>query len=719
MTAKNLLIISLTLLSLISLSQDKKVKIGLALSGGGAKGLAHIGVIKVLEEAGIRFDYITGTSMGSIVGGLYASGYNADSLEFVTSYINWSDIVNDKIQRKNLSIEEKENYEKYIVSLPIKGYKIQLPKGINEGQNISSTLAKLTRHVQNINNFHNLPIPFSCIASNIENGESEVLSTGFLPEAMRASMAIPTIFSPVEIDNKLYVDGGLLNNFPVLEVKEMGADIVIGIDVQSPYFSKEEIKSPIQVLSQSSKFLRAEANKKSRKACDIIIKPEVTQFSVMGFEHFEEIVALGEQEGKRMLPKILALFDSLNIEIEKSPKLNLVPSIDSIKIDSIIVEGINKKAQKKFLKHLKINSGETVSYSKIGKIIDYTYGSLDYERVIYEIKTIENKTCLVFNLTEKQYREIKVGIHYDSDLKTGILLNYTSNNLLFNGLKLQVDGIISENPRIKAKLLLSDKLFTPELDFEYAHLGLRYYNESKSIFSYINSLYKGSFFLNSNIYNNLRLSGGVELVHSDFSAETSIIDIGDFSQTFFNITGRIDFDSWNKTYYPTKGMLFNAYTRLINEEGSDIALSINGRYEPLFQLHKRFSIQPKIIAGAIWENSDPFWYIPKIGGIFPWKSSSFVPFIGYRFTEIINDAYAIARVDFQYEFFSNHYLIAKANILKDDINAEQLTIFKDFIPKYGYGLTYGYNSLIGPIELSASYNDRKEFSLFFNLGFWF
>ena len=721
MIPKKILLLLLIILSLLSFSQNKKkqIKIGLALSGGGAKGLAHIGVIKVLEEAGIRFDYITGTSMGSIVGGLYASGYNADSLELVTAALDWSILISDKIERKDLSIEEKKNYERYIVSLPIKKYKIQLPKGINEGQNISSTLARLTRHVQHITNFNDLQIPFSCIVSNIESGKSEVLNSGFLPEAMRASMAIPTVFTPVEINNKLYVDGGLLNNFPVMEVKKMGADIVIGIDVQSPFLSKEEIQSPIQILSQSSKFLRAEANKKSRDACDVIIKPSVTQFSVMGFEHFEEIVALGEKKGREILPQILALFDSLNIKLENTYKPNIVATIDSIKIDSIIVSGIDEKAKNKFLKHSKLRNRKVISYSEIEKIVDYTYGSLDYERVMYKIETVENKTNLLFDLTEKQYREIKVGIHYDSDLKTGILLNYTSNNLLFNRLKLQIDGVISENPRIKMKLLLNNRILVPEFNLEYTRIGLNYYDDSKSLFSYTNSYYKSSFFLNSNIYNNLRISGGIELVHSSFSSETSMIEIEDISQTFFNITGKIEFDSWNKTYFPTKGMVFNTYVRLVNEEDADIALVINSRYEPLFQLHKRFSVQPKFIAGAIWENSEPFWYIPKIGGIFPWQSSSFIPFIGYRFTEIMNNAYTIARVDFQYEFLKNHFLIAKTNILKDDINPEELVNFQDFIPKYGYGLTYGYNSLIGPIELTASYNDRKEFSLFFNLGFWF
>ena len=718
---KKILILILIFQSLFIFSQEKEsIKIGLALSGGGAKGLAHIGVIKVLEDAGVRFDYITGTSMGSIIGGLYAIGYSADSIEVIIKAMDWDYIINDKIERKELSIGEKSNYEKYILTLPVKGTKVYLPKGMHEGQNISLQLSNLTKPVHNINDFNKFEIPFACVVANIETGKSELLNSGFLAEAMRASMAIPTIFSPVEINNNLYVDGGLLNNFPVIELKEMGADIVIGIDVQSPFFTKEEITSPIQVLGQAGKILRSEANKKAREECNILIKPDVTQYAVMEFEAYEDILEKGKISARIALPEILQLFDSLNIPLSKQRKINLIQKKDSIQIDSIVVEGVDGKERKRIVKNFKIKIGATISYKRIQDGINNTYGSLNYDKVVYKIQSKDQKTILLISVKRKVVNDIKVGVHYDPDLKTGLLLNYTANDFLLKGFRFQFDGVLSENPRATAKLTFNSRgILNPEIEFDFMHQNLKYYEGSDAIISYDNNLFSGNCYLYSNIYNNFRIGGGVELVHTQFNTNTSALEIDDFYQSFINIAGRLDFDSWNKTYYPTKGMVLRAKVLLINEEESDLILSINGRYEPLFQVHPRLSIQPKLLTGLMWENSNALWYEYKIGGQFPWVNSVFIPFIGYQFTQVMNNAYAIARIDIQYEFIKNHYLVAKSNILKDDINPERLADMKEYIPKYGYGITYGYNSVVGPIELSASYNDQLDFILYFNLGFWF
>jgi len=205
-------------------------KIGLVLSGGGAKGLAHIGVIRAMEKAGLTPDYITGTSMGSIVGALYAIGYTADDIEDIVRDVDWDAILSNEIPLNQITYEEKSYYGRYIAELPVKGIKVGLPRGLIEGQKLSERLSRITRPAHDIENFHNLPIPFACVATDIATGEPVVLNHGSLPEALRASMAIPTFFTPVEIDSNLYVDGGVVRNFPVQEAKSMGADIVIGTD---------------------------------------------------------------------------------------------------------------------------------------------------------------------------------------------------------------------------------------------------------------------------------------------------------------------------------------------------------------------------------------------------------------------------------------------------------------------------------------------------------
>ena len=230
-----------------STAQDKP-KIGLVLSGGGAKGLAHIGILKSLEEAGITPDYITGTSMGSIMGGLYAIGYSADEIKQIVLEADWDQLLSNKSSLDEVVFEEKDYYNRYINELNFSGFKLELPKGLIEGQKLSNLLSKLTRPVHNIEDFSQLPIPYACVAVDIETGLSVVLNKGSLARSMRASMAIPSVFTPVEIDDKLLVDGGIVRNFPVEENLEMGADYIIGVFVGNQPLKKEEIKLHVRLL---------------------------------------------------------------------------------------------------------------------------------------------------------------------------------------------------------------------------------------------------------------------------------------------------------------------------------------------------------------------------------------------------------------------------------------------------------------------------------------
>ena len=206
----------------------QRPRVGLALSGGGAKGFAHIGVLKVLESAGVPIDCISGTSMGSIVGALYAIGYSVDEIEAIALESDWEDIFSDAITRRDRPIEQKLVEDRYLLSLPLVGTKIGLPRGLIAGQKVSALLDRLTLPVHGQTSFRELPIPFSCVATDIVTGEAVVLDSGFLPEAIRASMAIPSAFTPVEIDGRLLVDGMLVRNFPVQDVIDLGADLVVG-----------------------------------------------------------------------------------------------------------------------------------------------------------------------------------------------------------------------------------------------------------------------------------------------------------------------------------------------------------------------------------------------------------------------------------------------------------------------------------------------------------
>ena len=234
--------------------ENERPKVGLVLSGGGAKGFAHIGALKVIDSLGIKVDYIAGTSMGAIIGSLYSSGYSGKQLDSLFKSIDFDMLINDKFSRKSKSLAERNNSERYAVSLPFQKFKISLPSGLSRGQNVYNLLYKMMLPVNDVSNFEDLPIPFFCIATNIETGEPVIMDKGNLAEAVAASGAFPSLFQPVEIDNKIYIDGGVTNNYPIKELREKGMDIIIGVDVQDDLKDREALDSAPDILLQINNF---------------------------------------------------------------------------------------------------------------------------------------------------------------------------------------------------------------------------------------------------------------------------------------------------------------------------------------------------------------------------------------------------------------------------------------------------------------------------------
>ena len=238
----------------VNAQETEAPKIGLVLSGGGAKGFAHIGVLKVIDSLGIKIDYVAGTSMGAIIGSLYASGYSGQQLEDLFNKVDFDELINDEFPREAKSFYERESEEKYAINLPFDNFKIKLPSGLSRGQNVYNLLYQLMLPVNEVRDFEKLPIPFFCMATNIETGESLILDKGRLAEAVTASGALPSIFQPVTIGDKILIDGGVTNNFPIEELKAKGMDIIIGVDVQDDLRDREALKTAPEILLQINNF---------------------------------------------------------------------------------------------------------------------------------------------------------------------------------------------------------------------------------------------------------------------------------------------------------------------------------------------------------------------------------------------------------------------------------------------------------------------------------
>ena len=306
----------LILISSFLFGQQAQPKVGLVLSGGGAKGFAHIAVLKEIDKAGLQIDYIGGTSMGAIIGGLYAAGYSANQIEEIVLNTDFVKLLRDKLPRNTATFFEKEFEEKTSITLPVNKGSVGLPKAISKGQNVLNLLLELFESTEEITDFSKLPIPFFCIATDVENGAEVIIEKGSMPIALRASGSFPTLLNPVVIDDKLLVDGGVANNFPITIMKSKGMDIIIGVDVEGRLFDKDKLTSAIAILNQIVSYQMYQNSEKEKEQLDVYIHPDIFDYTIVDFDKKTTKVLLVKPSLNLSIAKHKALVGELNILTE-------------------------------------------------------------------------------------------------------------------------------------------------------------------------------------------------------------------------------------------------------------------------------------------------------------------------------------------------------------------------------------------------------------------
>ena len=381
--------ILLILLVLCELSFGERKKVGIVLSGGGAKGVAHIGVLKVLEEAGIPIDYIAGTSMGAIVGGLYAVGYDARTLDSLVRIQDWSFLLSDRVYRYDLPFSEKETNEKYLLSIPFgEGRKIKVPAGFISGQNIYNLFSELTIGYHDSLSFQQLPIPFACVSANMVDGKEVVMDCGKLPLAMRASMAIPGVFAPVIQDSMVLVDGGISNNFPADVVKAMGAEIVIGVDLSTGLKDMEGLNNMMGMIDQLTSFMGMPSYTRNLKLVDLYMNPGLKGYTAASFnrEAIDTMIARGERVARSKWDEIMKLKEEIGLAPGEnaSPRIaNRFLATDSLAIGEISIEGVRQKDEKWIQRQMGLREYSVISTKDLHRAIGVLYGTGAFERVSY------------------------------------------------------------------------------------------------------------------------------------------------------------------------------------------------------------------------------------------------------------------------------------------------------------------------------------------------
>lgn len=715
-------------------------KVGLVLSGGGAKGLAHIGALKVIEKSGVQIDYIAGTSMGAIIGGLYASGYTAAQLDSIFNRTNFSKLIQDELPREAKTFYEREESEKYAFSFPFNNFKLTFPTGISKGQNIYNLLAQLTQHIKT-DDFSQLKIPFFCMATNIETGKQVLLKQGNLAQAMSASGAIPTLFRPVEINGQLLTDGGVVNNYPIDELKKKPLDYIIGVDVQDSLYSREKLKSGLDVMTQVNNFRTIKAMETKREITDVYIRPDIKEFSVLSFDQGKTIIDNGEMATLEKYDELVELYRLQNIKkTDKKP----IKISDSIDIGAINISG-NLSYPRNYIRgKLKIETNSKIAYKNLNNGLNNLSATGNFNRITYDLKENEGKANLRLNVEENQNKTyLKLAAHYDDLYKSGLLINLTHKSLFLTNDVLSLDVVLGDNIRYDFNYFIDKgKYWSIGLKSRFNHIednvDFDFVQENSNIGDFdVNQIrldiddFTNQFFLETRLLRDFRFGIGLEQKSIKASTQT----IGEFIEeevqetvieklNLISTFGYLDYDSLDDKFFPTKGVFFNGHFHLyLNdfESGSFNQFSItSGRigyvFSPLPKISTLLSSELGFRIGQNELSGLNFF----LGGYGNKAINNFRPFYGYGFFSLSANSYIKGLVEIDYNFYTKNHIVLSANFanINDDIlsTGEWFTV-PDFS---GYALGYGIDTIFGPLELKYTYSpETKDSHWFLSLGYKF
>ena len=726
----------------------KDLKVGLVLSGGGAKGMAHIGALKVIEEAGVRIDYIGGTSMGAIIGGLYASGYTTAQLDSIFRNTDFDRIIQDNLPRSAMTFYEKEASERYALTLPFSKFKVSIPAAFSGGQNIYNELVKVLYHVKDVRDFSQLPIPFFCIATDVETGEELLLNEGYLPEAIMASGTLPSLFEPMEVDGRILIDGGVLNNYPVDEVRAMGADVVIGVDVQHGLRDRESLKSAAEILLQINNYRTVGQMKDKTKKTDIYIRPEMDQYSMIDFGMNDSIIREGSRAAGKAREALLKVAASQDHHLERLP---VREGGDSLVINRLILQG-NSSYSRGYVKgKLRFDLSEKISFEKLRQGISNLAATGNFNTIRYELISNGIGEDLLLKLRENPVRTyIRVGAHYDDLYKSAALLNLTHKHLLMDDDVVSFDLILGDHIRYNAQYYIdkgsywsfglnsSFNSFDEEISYSLIEQNFQTRADPN-----INTINLDVTDLTNQIYaqtvlrEEFKFGLGIEHKLLKYSTRTvnELIEDPDFEVSgdrttfenshYFSTYGILTLDTYDDKYFPTRGLYFDGDFHLylfssdFNDNFKEFSIG-KARMGAAFPLFGNISLNLETEGGFKLGTSGVASLDFVLGGFGSKMINNFVHFLGYDFLSLPGNSYVKAYGRLDWEFTGKHHLTFAANFanVEDDLfrTGEWFTA-PDFS---GYGVGYGWESFLGPVQVLYSWSpEGGNNTVFFSIGYWF
>lgn len=724
--------------------RKSRPKIGLTLSGGGAKGLAHIGILKTLDSAGLKIDYVTGTSMGSIIGGLYAVGYSGNHIEEISDRINWDLLLTNESSLSGIIMEEKSEYKRYAIEIPFEKGTFRLPTGVVESEELWLTFSELFFPVYNIKSFDQFSIPFKCIATDAANGEGVILDKGEITSALRASMAIPSFFTAVDRDGRRLVDGGVVRNFPVSDVRKMGADMVIGVNVTTGLNPKEKLNNPISVLTNIIFFKEAENTKKQIELCDIYVPVPVNDFTTASFGRSREIIDTGILIGNALYPRFRAIADSLDALYGKTANPpDRLPKVDSLYVSSYEVKGLVHTDEKFFMDMMGFKKGRYYTPREISRRIRKAFGLRYYNRITYNIQEQPDKSVhITFHVSENPLSAAKFSIHFNSFSGISAIMNFTSRNLFTNSSRSYVTFNLGENIRLRAEHLeylgkRRNFSFTGSLQYEW--LDFKQYNDFDELGAYRQYFFKAGGEL-ARSYNRSN-SAGIGFKYERLKYNPKLVAIFDMKGKNNLLTSSAFFrrNTLNKNIYPSTGIkldlsadwimdqngeltFYREGTPILNTDTLGLAYNPYGRtsllLETYFKSGKKGVILGMLQSGMNFQYNQFFTNDYLIGGLTR-QFRNQVVFAGYAENTVFSNSVAALQLGYQYELFEKLFLTWRSNLaVYDFVHRNKIPTDTKFLS--GHALTMGYTTAIGPIEFSVMYGDQaRKLKAYVNIGLSF
>ena len=744
--------------------------VALVLSGGGAKGTAHVGVIGYLEELGIPVDMVLGTSMGGLIGGLYALGYSAGELDLIVRNMDWNAALTDRLSREYLSYTDTKYKEKYMLSIPFyyerdyynmkladenrfddirrhEAFHIgadnerggeflknnllgSLPSGYIYGQNVSNLISSLTIGYQDSTDFQNFPIPYVCVATDMVSGKAKIWHSGKMNTAMRSTMSIPGVYAPVREAGMVLVDGGLRDNYPTSLAREMGADIIIGVDLSQGKRSYSQVNNIGDILGQGIDMLGRDAFEKNVDIPDIKIKPHLPEYNMMSFnkEAVDTIIIRGREAAMAQdsLLRIVAAKTAGKYDTKNKPKAFDFHA-DSLLISEVEITGVLPQEKLLLMDRIDLEPGRKISREGLDDIVAKIYGTNCYDYVTYELLGSEEPFRLVINCKKGPVHQLGIGVRADTEEIVSVLINLGLNVHKLHGHSIDLVGKISANPYMNLKWsydMPDIPTVNASASFRWTNMGMLNFKTNNLSLTFFNA--RQEVFLSNIEWRFLDIRAGVrnDIFNIKNVKSSQVIDEYDtsnLSNDYVSLFADARTATFDDGYFPTKGVnagVSYSWTFAGAPHTIDNFHTIQADAKVVVPFGERFAFIPSVNCRFLIGHDIPLAYFNAVGGSLPGRFvDQQVPFIGVTNLVAMENIMTMARADFRVDLLKNHYLTAIVNYVHD---SEFFSEYVNGTGNFGAGIEYSFDTIFGPLSANIHWSDlTKKVGVYLSAGFNF